>query len=75
MRAKMTASRHTIAAASADHVTFARYEFPRMEIVDVRADFDDFSNELVTDNQRTEIVRWPIRSSRRYEHRFRRCPS
>jgi len=40
---------HAVAAAAAHHVSFAGNQIPRMEVVDVGANLDDLSHELMTD--------------------------
>src|SRR5579871_344572 len=49
MRAQMTASRETVAAAPANHVSFATDDLAGMKVGDVRADFDDASDKFVAD--------------------------
>ncbi len=39
----------TISTSTTDDMSFARHNLSRKEIVNVRADFDDLSNELVAD--------------------------
>ena len=40
---------HAVAAPAAHHVSFAGNQIRRMEVVDVGANLDDLSHELVTD--------------------------
>ncbi len=49
MRAKMPAPGQAVAATPADHVAFAADDFAWMKVVDIRADFDNFADELVPD--------------------------
>ena len=47
--AEVAAACETISAATADDVAFAADDFARVKIVDVAADFDNFTDEFVTD--------------------------
>src|SRR5580693_3952820 len=48
----MTAPGETIAASSADHVTFSTDDIAGMKIGDVRSGFDDFTDKLVANRHR-----------------------
>ena len=52
MCAQMTPASQTVAATAAGHVAFAADQFSGMKVVDVRADFHDFADELVADDHR-----------------------
>ena len=52
VRAQMPPSGQAVAAAAADHVTFAAHEIARVKIVDVGADFHDLADELMADRHR-----------------------
>src|SRR5581483_1083672 len=48
----MAPAREAITAAPADHMPFAADKFSGMEVVNVRANLDDFSDELMPNHQR-----------------------
>src|SRR5204862_171988 len=50
--AEMTATGKTVTAPPADDVAFAAHDLARVEVVDVRADLDDLTDELVADDER-----------------------
>src|SRR5579885_889609 len=52
VRAKMAAPGQAVPAAPAGHMPFAADDIARMKIVDVRANFDNFAHELMTDRHR-----------------------
>jgi len=50
MRAQVAPARHAVAATAADHVALAGDDLPGVEVVDVRADFYDFTDEFMADD-------------------------
>ena len=48
----MSLAGHAMPAAAADDVAFSRNKFARIEVVDVRADLDNFTDELMSDRHR-----------------------
>jgi hypothetical protein len=52
VRAKMPSACKAIAAASADHVSFAADDIARIKIADIRPDLDDLTNKFVADRHR-----------------------
>src|SRR5260370_18952789 len=49
VRAQVATAGQAVAAAPADHVSFATHDIAGMRIVDIRPDFDNLSHELITD--------------------------
>ena len=50
IRAKVTPPCHTVATSSADYMTLSANQVPWLEIADIAANGDDFTNELVSYN-------------------------
>ena len=49
VRAQMAAASEAVAAAPADHVALAADDVTRLEVVDIRAHFDNLAHKLVAD--------------------------